>query len=274
MARSAFESLLRRDRLILLMGLVLVVALAAAWVVSGVGMGMSALDMTTTPALSSTAGSQAGGMMMAHAVWTPGYALLMAAMWAVMMTAMMLPSAAPLLLIYLRMARNADARGVPLAPTGILALGYILAWCGFSVVAAVMQWALEEARLLSPMLQAANVWLGAGILIAAGAWQLTPIKAVCLRHCRSPIGFLTSHWRAGHWGAFRMGLSHGAYCLGCCWFLMALLFFGGVMNLYWIAGLAIYVLVEKTMPFGHWIGWVAGTGLIVWGLALLVLQHG
>ena len=106
---------------------------------------------------------------------------------------------------------------------------------------------------------------------AAGLWQFAPFKHACLRLCRSPIGFLMGHWRAGSRGALRMGLAHGAYCLVCCWFLMALLFFGGVMNLWWIGGLAAYVLMEKVLPIGHWLGYVAGAGLIAWGAYLLVL---
>jgi predicted metal-binding membrane protein len=121
---------------------------------------------------------------------------------------------------------------------------------------------------MSPMLQTTNVWLGAAILVGAGLWQLSPLKTMCLRHCRSPLGFLIGHWRTGRLGALRMGLEHGAYCLGCCWFLMALLFFGGVMNLYWIVGLAVFVLLEKTIPLGHWLGRVAGVGLIGWGAYL------
>jgi predicted metal-binding membrane protein len=132
---------------------------------------------------------------------------------------------------------------------------------------------MESARLLSPMLETTSHWLGAGILIAAGLWQLTPLKAVCLRHCRTPLGFLIGNWRAGRLGALRMGLEHGAYCLGCCWFLMALLFFGGVMNLYWIAGLAVYVLLEKTIPHGHWLGRIAGITLVAWGLVLAIQTY-
>ncbi len=248
---STLEAALRRDRLVFLAGLTLVVALSAAWIVSGAGM--------------------SNGMMMEPAVWTPTYALLMVAMWAVMMVAMMLPSAAPMLLLYLKVARNNQATAAPLAPASFMAFGYVLAWCGFSVAATAAQWALEQARLLSPMLATTDAWLGAGILIAAGAWQLTPIKAACLRHCRSPIGFLSGHWRPGNGGAFRMGLAHGAYCLGCCWFLMALLFFGGVMNLYWIAGLAAFVLLEKTLPYGHWLGRLVGVGLVVWGGSMVLI---
>jgi hypothetical protein len=135
----------------------------------------------------------------------------------------------------------------------------------------VVQWGLERTKLLSPMLETTNMWLGAGILAAAGLWQLTPIKRVCLQHCRSPLSFLLGRWRPGRRGAFRMGLEHGAYCLGCCWFLMALLFFGGVMNLYWIAGLAVFVLLEKTLPLGHWVGRLAGV-LLILGAGALVLR--
>jgi len=114
-------------------------------------------------------------------------------------------------------------------------------------------------------------WLGAAILIAAGLWQLTPIKRACLSHCQSPVSYLASHWREGWGGAFCMGLMHGIYCVGCCWFLMALLFFGGVMNLWWIGGLAAYVLVEKLLPIGNWLIYATGMGLVGWGALLLLL---
>jgi predicted metal-binding membrane protein len=188
-----------------------------------------------------------------------------------MMVAMMLPSATPMLLLFARVNRQHKAAGSPFGPTGLFAAGYLVAWGGCSAAAAALQWALESARLLSPMLATTNVWLGAAILVAAGAWQLTPLKTVCLRHCRTPLGFLIGSWRAGRGGAFRMGLEHGAWCLGCCWFLMALLFFGGVMNLAWIAGLAAFVLLEKTVPHGHWFGRAAGLVLVGWGVALPLL---
>ena len=129
---------------------------------------------------------------------------------------------------------------------------------------------METARLMSPMLllETANVWIGVAILVGAGLWQLTPLKTMCLRHCRSPLGFLMGNWRAGRLGALRMGFEHGVYCLGCCWFLMGLLFFGGVMNLYWIFGLAVFILLEKIIPLGHWLGRVAGVILIGWGAYL------
>ena len=251
------DAVLRRDRQVLLAALVVVVALAWGWVLLGGGLGMTAVEMTGMAGMD--------GWMMAPATWTFGYAALMLSMWWVMMVAMMLPSAAPTLLLFARIVRQDNSARRGLRPTAFFALGYLIAWGGFSLVAVTLQWMLEAVRLMSPMLVVTHAWLGAAILIAAGLWQLTPIKTMCLRHCRSPLGFLVGHWRNGRWGALRMGLGHGAYCLGCCWFLMALLFFGGVMNLYWIVGLAIFVLLEKTIPLGHWLGRVAGIALIGWG---------
>ena len=139
-----------------------------------------------------------------------------------------------------------------------------------AVLAAVAtQWGLEESGLLLAMMVTTTAWLGAAILIAAGLWQITPIKHACLRQCRSPVSFLATYWRVGRGGAFRMGLTHGAYCLGCCWILMALLFFGGVMNLWWVGGLAACVLLEKTLPIGHWLAYAVGGALVVWGVCLV-----
>ncbi|HKF61312.1 MAG TPA: DUF2182 domain-containing protein, partial [Dongiaceae bacterium] len=227
----------------------------------------------TAVAMTQMAGMPDMDMMMERAVWTPGYAALIFAMWCVMMIAMMLPGAAPMLLLFARVNRKHKAAGAPLAPTTLFAAGYLLAWGGFSAVAAALQWGLESARLLSPMLVATDHCLGVGILVAAGLWQLTPFKARCLHHCRTPLGFLIGNWHKGRLGALRMGLEHGAFCLGCCWFLMALLFFGGVMNLYWIVGPALFVLLEKTVPFGHWLGRFAGMILVVWGAVLAIQAH-
>ncbi|MPZ44379.1 MAG: DUF2182 domain-containing protein [Betaproteobacteria bacterium] len=256
------EAVLQRDRLVLVAGLVSIVALAWGWLLAGAGMEMSPVAMTGMAGMD--------GWLMQPAVWTPAYALLIFAMWWVMMVAMMLPSAVPMLLLFARVNRKDKAAGAPLLPTALFATGYLLVWGSFGAVATALQWGLESARLLSPMLETTSHWLGAGLLIAAGLWQLTPLKAMCLRHCRTPLGFLIGKWRAGRLGALRMGLEHGAYCLGCCWFLMALLFFGGVMNLYWIAGLALYVLLEKTIARGHWLGRIAGIVLVAWGLALAI----
>ena len=209
--------------------------------------------------------------MMTPAVWTPGYAVLMFCMWWNMMVAMMLPSAAPMILLFATVNRRQRDTGHPYVPTSIFALGYLAVWAGFSLVAVALQWGFERTALLSPMLAATNVIFGGVLLLAAGAYQLTPMKQACLRHCRSPLAFLGTHWRRGAQGALRMGIEHGAYCVGCCWFLMGLLFFGGVMNLYWIVGLALFVLFEKTFPAGHWLGYATGVVLSVWGVSMLAL---
>ena len=262
MEAGSLEAVLRRDRMVLVAGLVAVLLMAWGWLLAGAGMEMSAIEMTEMAGMD--------GWLMRPAVWTPAYAVLILAMWWVMMVAMMLPSAAPMLLLFARVNRKDKSAGAPLVPTALFAAGYLLGWAGFCVFAAALQWGLESARLLSPMLATTNRWLGAGILIAAGLSQFTPLKAMCLRHCRTPLGFLLGNWRSGRLGALRMGLEHGAFCLGCCWFLMALLFFGGVMNLYWIAGLAVFVLLEKTVPLGHWLGRLAGAVLVASGVALVI----
>jgi predicted metal-binding membrane protein len=237
--------------------------MAWTWILLGAGTGMSAMDML----LGSGTGEMAG--MMAPAAWTLGYAGIMFTMWWVMMVAMMLPSAAPILLLFARISRKEKAAGRPFIPTGIFAVGYLVAWGGFSLLATGLQWELERLGLVSPMMITTDYWLGGAILIAAGLWQLTPIKGMCLRHCRSPMGFLVQSWRPGRGGALRMGLEHGSFCLGCCWFLMGLLFFGGIMNLFWIIGLAAFVLLEKTVPMGSWIGRIVGVGVAAWGVLLL-----
>jgi predicted metal-binding membrane protein len=262
MEAASLETMLRRDRMVLVAGLVVVLGMAWGWLATGAGMEMSAVQMTAMAGMD--------GWLMRPAVWTLPYAALIFAMWWVMMVAMMLPSAAPMLLLFARVNREDKEAGAPLVPIALFAAGYLLVWGGFCAVATALQWGLESARLLSPMLVITNKWLGAGIMIAAGLSQFTPLKAICLRHCRTPLGFLLGSWRSGRLGALRMGLEHGAFCLGCCWFLMALLFFGGVMNLYWIAGLAVFVLLEKTVPLGHWLGRLAGAVLAAWGGALAI----
>ena len=259
------ERILRREQVVIAAGLAIITALAWIYVLTGAGTGMSTIAMTTwqfPPPRPS---------MMMTGEWGATYWLTMLIMWWVMMVAMMLPSATPMLLLFARLSRKDKGASEPLMPAGMFAAGYLIVWGLFSLAAAGLQWAMEAARLMSPMLEITNVWLGAAILVAAGLWQLTPMKTACLRHCRSPLGFLIGNWRPGRWGALRMGLEHGAYCFGCCWFLMALLFFGGVMNLFWIVGIAAFVLLEKTIPLGHWLGRAAGVALVVWGLSLPVL---
>jgi len=215
------------------------------------------------------------GMLMSPVTWTPDHALVLFSMWWLMMIAMMLPSAAPMVLLHAAVTRTGLARSDdsgPNAPSHRLRsatlafiAGYLVMWGAFSLVAVVAQWALVRGELLSAMMMPTSRFLGAGLLIAAGLWQLTPLKTVCLRHCRSPISFLSTHWRPGVGGAFRMGIKHGVFCLGCCWFLMALLFYGGVMNLIWIIGLALFVFAEKILPAGVAFGRATGLLLIAWG---------
>ena len=164
-----------------------------------------------------------------------------------------------------RVHRREKDAGRPFAPTLLFASGYLLAWTLFSAVATGLQWALARAALLSPMMVSTSHILGALLLVAAGIYQLTPLKRACLEHCRSPISFITHHWRTGPWGALKMGLDHGTYCVGCCWFLMGLLFVGGVMNLLWVAAIAVFVLIEKVVPAGNVVATTTGIALVAWG---------
>jgi len=203
--------------------------------------------------------------------WTATEFGLRLAMWAVMMVAMMVPTAAPMTLMYAAVARKAAAQHNPLAPTFVFVTGYIAMWTIFSLVATIAQHGLDQAALLSPMMVSRSAVFGAALLIAAGVYQLTPLKNACLRNCRAPAHFLSRYWRTGNLGAFRMGLRLGAYCVGCCWILMGLLFVGGVMNLLWIAAIAIFVLLEKTIPFGDVSGRFAGAAMILVGALSLAL---
>ena len=205
--------------------------------------------------------------------WTAGYAALVFGMWAVMMAAMMLPSAAPMILLYGTIARARRARGDLTVGSGVFAAGYVLVWAAFALMAVGLQFGAEKAAVLSPMMEMTSTVLAGALLIAAGLYQWSSLKQACLRRCRSPLEFVMTQWREGVRGALVMGLKHGAYCLGCCWLLMLLLFVGGIMNLSWIGGLALFVLIEKTAPAGHWIGRAAGAGLIAWGgVTLAVLR--
>ena len=203
--------------------------------------------------------------------WSAGYFLMMFLMWAIMMVGMMLPSVAPTVLIFAAVARKSAAQGNPSVPTGAFVGGYLVIWILFSLLATTAQWGLDRAALLSPMMVANSVNLGAGLLISAGVYQWLPIKDQCLRQCRSPVDFIAAHWRAGVPGAFRMGLSHGAYCLGCCWVLMGLLFVGGVMNLLWIAAITLFVLLEKILPLGDAGSRVTGLLMIAIGGVMIFM---
>jgi predicted metal-binding membrane protein len=268
---SVTERVVRRDRLIVAASLFAIAALSWFFVLDGAGTGMSVGAMSTwrfPPPL----------VPAANESWPVAYWLVMLAMWWVMMIAMMLPSAAPAILIYARVLRHAEQpRHASESPsdaavsTAWFAGGYVVAWLAFSVAAVLGQWALERLGLVHMMMMwSLDRWLSGAILIAAGLYQLTPLKAYCLRQCRMPAEFLARHWRPGTAGAVRLGMLHGVYCVGCCWMLMALLFVGGVMNLAWIAALAVLVLAEKAFPVGRWIGRAAGAALIIWGIATLL----
>jgi predicted metal-binding membrane protein len=249
---TALERALQHDRVVVLGGVALVVILAWGYLLAGVGMDMSMI-----------------GKAMDHMPWTAAYALLMFAMWWIMMVAMMVPSAAPTALLFAAIKRKQEAASHAPLGAGLFLAGYLTVWAAFSLVATLVQWGLEQAGLMAMGMTSNSRTLAGAVLLLAGLYQFTPLKGVCLRHCQSPLLFLGSHWSTSASGAFRMGFLHGAYCLGCCWFLMALLFIGGVMNLLWVAGIAIYIALEKMLPAGPWLSRTAGVLLSTLGLCVL-----
>jgi predicted metal-binding membrane protein len=253
---STLEAVLKRDRTIVLAGVAGLSALAWAYLLA-LAWRMPHREM-------------AMAMAMPHMqAWEATEVLLTWVMWAVMMVAMMTPSAAPMILMFATVNRRRLGQQGPFVPTTVFSLGYLLVWGGFSVVATLAQWGLHTAALLSPMIATTSPMLGGLLLLAAGLFQWTPLKYTCLTQCRSPLGFLMTEWREGASGALLMGLRHGRYCVGCCWVLMALLFVAGVMNLLWVAALAAFVLVEKVLPRGELVGRVVGGMLMLAGLVLL-----
>ena len=252
---TVVERLLRRDRA--LAALALFVATALAW----------AALIRMRSDMGSMQGASMG--MASMQAWSPVELLLLFVMWTTMMVAMMLPSAAPMILLVTAMLRRRRERASPAAPTSVFVAGYLLVWTGFSGAAALAQWGLHQAALLSPAMASTSPVLGGILLLVGGIYQWLPVKSACLSHCRSPLTFLSRHWREGSSGALVMGVSLGLYCLGCCWALMTLLFVAGVMNLLWVAAIAALVLIEKVVPAGPWLGRVAGLMLAGWGLWML-----
>jgi len=246
------ERLARRSRAVTLLALALLTLLAWAWLVQGAGMRSTAMSMD--------------GMAEPAMAWDGGRFLIVASMWWVMMIAMMLPIAAPVILLYGRVHRHSgDAPA-----TAPFIAGYLAVWLGFALLATALHGLLEQRGLVSATTMALpSGWVSASFLIAAGVYQLTSLKDACLSYCRTPSDFLTRHYRPGRWGAWCMGLIHGAYCVGCCWLLIALLFVGGVMNLAWIAALTLLVAAEKLLPGGPWIARISGAALILWGAVKL-----
>jgi predicted metal-binding membrane protein len=206
--------------------------------------------------------------MAALAPWTAADFALNAAIWWAMMPGMMLPSAMPMILTFAAINRNKRERGQPYIPTAVFTAGYLAAWGLFGVFAAFADWGLERALLIAPATGRLGAVAGGLVVTAAGLYQLTPLKSVCLRHCRSPFAFVLNHWRDGTAGAMRMGIEHGLYCLGCCWLLMALLFAAGLMSLFWMAAITIFILVEKLFPAGQWIARGGGVAMLGAGVYL------
>lgn len=256
---STLERLIRCDRVAIAFGVAAVTLLAWFYLLR-MSAGMQSMAME--------AQMHAAMGMADMRVWGAGDGLMLFVMWVVMMVGMMLPSAAPVILLVLSVYRRRGHRRARVS-AGAFVTGYVLAWATFSALAATVQVALHRAALLSPDMASRSTLLGVTILLVAGVYQWLPIKGACLSHCRSPLGFLSAHWRDGVSGALMMGLRHGTFCVGCCWALMTLLFVVGVMNLLWVAAIAAFVLLEKLAMRGPLAGRVAGLLLIGWGLFAL-----
>lgn len=257
----SFETILKRDRFVIVAALLAISLLAWGYMV------YEARAMTLTGVC------RCAGMKMSGpdtSAWSSATLIPLFLMWAEMMVAMMIPSAAPMILTFAAVNRKRREQEKPFVPTGIFLLGYIIVWTGFSALAAVAQWALHGTALLSPKMVSTSPVLAGTLLVAAGMFQWTPLKNACLSHCRSPLSFLMTDWREGKRGALLMGLKHGVYCTGCCWFLMTLLFVAGVMNMWWVALIAVLVLIEKIAPRGIWFARVAGVGLAGWGIWMTI----
>ena len=195
--------------------------------------------------------------------------MILRGLWWVMMLAMMVPSAAPTVLLFATIRRKQEASAHPPVDAWVFLGGYLLMWAGFSLLATLAQWGLWRAGLLSSEMMSTSAVFGGVILLAAGLYQFTPFKNTCLRYCQSPLLFLSQYWQPDIWGALRMGIRHGGYCLGCCWALMGLLFAFGVMNLLWVAGLSVFVLLEKVIPWPQLVSRLAGFLFIGWATWLV-----
>ena len=212
------------------------------------------------------------GAMMEPAAATP-YLAASALMWVVMMAAMMTPAVLPVVLVFFRLERGGGARAARL-DGALFAGGYLTVWFAFGLAATALQWALHDSAMLETDALAARPILGGSILLAAGVYQLTPFKAACLSHCQNPLAFLLGHWRDGRWGAMRMGMRHGTYCVGCCWALMLLMFVAGVMSVAAMAVLSLFVLGERVLPPGPWTARIPGVALVAWGVWTLARAAG
>jgi predicted metal-binding membrane protein len=253
---SILEAALRKDRLVVVVGLLALTGLAWAYLAHSASLMPAHLGMTMA--------------MPEAAPWSFAQVAGLVVMWIIMMIAMMLPSVTPVILLFANLSRRRRVQGVLAAPVAVFVAGYLLAWTAFAVLAALGQSLLHSAALLSPVMASRSPLLGGGLLMLAGVYQWLPLKGACLSHCRSPLGFFTSEWREGAGGALVMGFRHGSYCVGCCWALMALLFVAGVMNLFWVVVIAGFVLAEKVVPNGRLLGRITGALLAGWGLWMVV----
>lgn len=257
------EAVLRRDRAVVSIALAAIAAVAWAyllWLSANMSMepDMPGMDMP-------------GALAPGFRPWSVGEFAFTFGMWAVMMVGMMTPSAAPMVLIFAAVGRQASAQGKPFAATSWFLAGYLLVWLAFALVATAAQFALTRAALLDPTMASSSRLFGGIVLVAAGLYEWTPLKDACLAQCQSPLMFIQRHggFRRDPAGAVMLGFRHGAYCVGCCWVLMALLFVGGVMNLLWIAAISVFVLVEKMLPVGRLFARTAGVVLVAAGAWLV-----
>jgi predicted metal-binding membrane protein len=270
MAEAAIETVLKRDRMVVVTALGAVTLLAWVYVIHlALQMEMGGMDMTGFR-MAVAAASMV--MRPAFEPWTTAEFVFTFAMWAVMMIGMMTPSVAPIVLLYARVARQAATDGKTFAPTAWFFSGYVLIWIGFSLLATFAQWVLDRTAMLTSTMSSRNALLGAGVLIVCGVYQWSSLKDQCLKHCQSPMHFIQQHGGFGRtpFASLQLGISHGLYCVGCCWALMALLFFGGVMNVLWVASIAIFVLAEKVIRTRYLIPRLAGLICISGGLFLLL----
>jgi predicted metal-binding membrane protein len=251
---------LKRDRAIVAFGLAGVVTLSWTYLIY-MDWGMRHMDVGMEMVI-----------MPAMQYWTARDLVLVFLMWAVMMVAMMVPAAGPVILLFAEINRRRSEQQGTFVATGQFLLGYLRAWTGFSVLATLAQWGLLTAALVSPMMESTSRSLGAGLLLIAGLFQFSRLKYACLAHCQSPIGFFATEWRHGSWGAFRMGLKHGGYCLGCCWALMGLLFAFGVMNLLWVAGISAFVLLEKITTANQLVSRLSGLLFVGWAAWIVLVS--
>jgi predicted metal-binding membrane protein len=244
--------MLRRERVVIASALGVLALLAWGWLVFE-------RSMASGPGL-----AVSDPMAMEQSAWSAGSFASAFGMWWIMMVAMMVPAASPVILLHAKVSPRAQRS----PPTGCFVAGYLCVWAAFSLTAAAGQGALMASGALAPVtMGSAAEWFAATVLLAAGFYQLSSYKRACLSHCRNPAAFLSAHFRPGRYGAFRLGVLHGGWCVGCCWLLMALLFVGGVMNIAWIAALTLLVAAEKLLPGGRRIAVASGLGLVAWGLA-------